>query len=71
MYTSANTRDNEMKKIEETVSYREKLTIMRRFFVGVSVYIVASILVFFLPVFLPTIVNAVMLGLYDVLLLRV
>ena len=69
VYTSANTRDNEMKTIEETVSDREKLTIMRRFFVGVSVYIVASILVFFLPVFLPTIVNAVMLGLYDVLLL--
>ena len=69
VYTSANTRDTEMKTIEETVSDREKLTIMRRFFIGVSVYIVASILVFFLPVFLPTIVNAVMLGLYDMLLL--
>jgi F0F1-type ATP synthase assembly protein I len=69
VYTSVQGRDNDMKTIEETVSDREKLTIMKRFFVGVSVYIVASILVFFLPVFLPSIVNAVMLGLYDLLLL--
>jgi hypothetical protein len=69
VYTSVQGRDNEMKTIEETVSDREKLTIMRRFLIGVSIYIVASILVFFLPVFLPTIVNAVMLGLYDLLLL--
>ncbi len=69
VYTSVQGRDNDMKTVQETVSDREKLTIMKRFFVGVSVYIVASILVFFLPVFLPSIVNAVMLGLYDVLLL--
>ena len=69
VYTSVQGRDTDMKTIEETVSDREKLTIMKRFFVGVSVYIMASILVFFLPVFLPAIVNAVMLGLYDLLLL--
>ena len=69
VYTSVQGRDDHIKTIEETVSDREKLTIMKRFFVGVSVYIMASVVVFFLPVFLPNVVEAVLLGLYDLLLL--
>jgi hypothetical protein len=69
VYTSVQGRDDHVKTIEETVSDREKLSIMKRFFVGVSVYIVASVVVFFLPVFLPGVVEAVLLGLYDLLLL--
>ena len=70
VYSSVGTRDRDsLKTIEECVSDREKLLIMKRFFVGVSVYVVASVLVFFLPVFLPHIWEAVILSLYDLILL--
>lgn len=70
VYSSVGTRDRDsLKTIEECVSDREKLLIMKRFFVGVSIYVVASVLVFFLPVFLPHIWEAVILSLYDLILL--
>lgn len=70
VYSSVGTRDRDsLKTIEECVSDREKLQIMKRFFVGVSIYVVASVLVFFLPVFLPHIWEAVLLSLYDLILL--
>ena len=70
VYSSVENRDRDtLKTVEECVSDREKLIIMKRFFVGVSIYIVASVLVFFLPVFLPHIWEATLLSLYDVLLL--
>jgi cbb3-type cytochrome oxidase subunit 3 len=70
VYSSVENRDRDsLKTVEECVSDREKLVIMKRFFVGVSIYIVASVLVFFLPVFLPHIWEATLLSLYDVLLL--
>jgi hypothetical protein len=70
VYTSVQQRDMDtLKTVEECVSDREKLKIMKWFFIGVSVYVVASVLVFFLPVLLPNIWEATLLMLYDVLLL--
>lgn len=70
VYTSVQQRDTDtLKTVEECVSDREKLQIMKRFFIGVSIYIVASVLVFFLPIFLPNIWEATLLMLYDILLL--
>lgn len=70
VYTRVQERDMDtLKTVEECVSDREKLKIIRWFFIGVSVYMVASVLVFFLPVFLPNIWKATMLTMYDILLL--
>ena len=70
VYTSVQQRDMDtLKTVEECVSDREKLKIIKWFFIGVSVYVVASVLVFFLPVLLPNIWEATLLMLYDVLLL--
>lgn len=70
VYDTVETEDRDKPKtVEECVSDREKLTLMHRFFAGVSIYITGSVLVFFIPLLLPGIIEAVLLIIYDLLLL--
>lgn len=57
------------KNVAERIEDRDKARLMRQFFVGVSIYIIAAILVFFLPAFVPMGVGAALVIGYDVVLI--
>lgn len=69
IYSGVETADrDEPVSVKDCVSDREKLNLMHRFFIGVSVYITAAVIIFFLPLFIPNILEASLLILYDLLL---
>ncbi|PSC76093.1 hypothetical protein C2E20_0258 [Micractinium conductrix] len=56
------------KTFQDKVENREKLRLIRRFFFGVCAYLIATIAVIFLPLFVPTVVDRTILVLQNVVL---
>lgn len=56
------------KSVADRVADKEKATLLKRFFIGVSAYVIASMLSFLLPVFLPTVVDRTILAIQNVIL---
>lgn len=56
------------KTVQDRIADRDKLRLMRQFFLAVSIYITVAVLVFFLPLFAPMTVDAALLVAYDCIL---
>jgi cobalamin biosynthesis protein CobD/CbiB len=56
------------KTFQDKVDEREKLRLIRRFFYGVCFYLVSTLLVIFLPLFLPAVVDRTLLALQNAVL---
>ncbi|KAL4859343.1 hypothetical protein ACK3TF_000461 [Chlorella vulgaris] len=56
------------KTFQDRVENRDKLRIIRRFFYGVCFYLVSTITVLFLPLFVPTVVDRTILALQNLVL---
>lgn len=59
---------DEPKTVQDRIENRDKLRLIRTFFYGVSAYVIATLIVIFLPVFVPAIVDRVILALQNALL---
>lgn len=47
--------------MQDRIAHREKIRLMRQFFYGVSFYVIATLLVLFLPIFVSSVVDKTML----------
>jgi len=56
------------KTVQDRVADRDKVRLMKNFFYAVSVYLVMAMVVFFVPMFVPTAVDAALLVAYDAVL---
>lgn len=56
------------KTVQDRIADRDKVRLMKNFFVAVSAYIMLSLVVFFVPLFVPSAVDAAILIVYDTLL---
>ena len=56
------------KSVQDRIADRDKVRLMKNFFIAVSIYILLSLLVFFVPIFVSSAVDAALLILYDSLL---
>lgn len=59
---------DEPKTVQDRIENRDKLRLIRTFFYGVSAYVIATLVVIFLPIFVPAIVDRVILVLQNALL---
>ncbi|KFM22745.1 hypothetical protein F751_2936 [Auxenochlorella protothecoides] len=70
LYGATEGRDaDEPRTVQDRIETRDKLRLIRTFFYGVSTYVVANLFVIFLPIFVPTVVDRVILALMNGLLL--
>lgn len=56
------------KSVVERIADRDKARLMKQFFFAVSIYIIMAMVVFFVPLFVPMVVDAALLIAYDSLL---
>lgn len=56
------------KTVQDRVADRDKVRLMKHFFIAVSMYLILAVLVFFLPLFVPMAVDAALLMVYDAIL---
>jgi hypothetical protein len=56
------------KSVMERIADRDKARLMKQFFFAVSIYIIMAMVVFFVPLFVPIVVQAALLIAYDALL---
>lgn len=64
LYGATEGRDaDEPRTVQDRIETRDKLRLIRTFFYGVSTYVVANLFVIFLPIFVPTVVDRVILAL--------
>ncbi|KDD76711.1 hypothetical protein H632_c131p2 [Helicosporidium sp. ATCC 50920] len=69
LYGTAGDEDLDAPKtVQDRLELGEKIRLLRAFFYGVSAYVVATLLVLFLPVFVPTVVDRVIFVLQNALL---